>query len=528
MNIPTDKIPVGESLAVDPAGRQGPGDAGESALETTTQEILAGALRRADVANHRELARSIAPLLAAAMRKEIGRETGAAEAPKAADSAATPPPAGLRARVVAWRNALLSSEVWRLRARSLTTGQPVADLQRELEQRPKLRSLQTVERATGRAIARWRAEGLSVELTTNLIAAIRAFVVREFGQEKVSGPQEESRILNFRSSRILVRASETLVVAAEFAGEPHPEDKARMDRALQGLLRNEEAEDRDLARIAVAPTQPPAARNLFGWTFAALLLAAGLAGFFMLYRHNEPWDKQLQDALASEREAQPALADWPLALSLDREGAVATLSGVAPPQANLNALARALETADPRYRLQMRVMRLETADTAAEREARLAGRVAALAEQARAAQTRLEDLQKWKDERQAEHDAPSAQLERLASNTVIRFGDEDDFLDADGARRDLQALAWALKAAGVGLRVIGYTDSHGPPAMNQRLSRIRAKAVIDALVAEGVDAEKLIAVGRAAEAPIAGERGDDRRRNRRVVFEMLSAGEQGP
>ncbi len=521
MTVPTDKASSqGDGLDAGANVRTAPDDV---RLETTTQEILSGALRRADVVNHRELAQSIAPLLTAALRKEIGAVPSAP-----GDAPAPASRASLRTRAFAWRDKLAAPDwrqSWRLRARSLMIGQPVADIQRELEQRPKLRSLQTIERATGRVIARWRAEGLSAELTTNLIAAIRAFVAKEF-----ASPHDESRVMNFRSSRVLLRASESLVVAAEYASDPHPEDKARMDRALQALLRNDEAapDDRQLARIAAGPTHLPVARAPLAWALAAALLFLAIAAAFTLYRRDDPWDKRLQDALASEREAQPSLADWPLNLSLDKDAGVATLSGFAPAKADLDAVSRALEAADPRYRLQMRVTRLETAAAATAREAQLTERMTALAEQAHATQGRLEELQKWQADRQAEHDSPTAQLERLASSTVIRFGDEDDFLDAEQARRDLVALAWALKASGGSLRVVGYTDSHGSAPMNRHLSRIRAKAVIDALVGEGVEAEKLVAVGRAAEAPIAGESGADRRRNRRVIFELLGAGEQEP
>jgi len=63
----------------------------------------------------------------------------------------------------------------------------------------------------------------------------------------------------------------------------------------------------------------------------------------------------------------------------------------------------------------------------------------------------------------------------------------------------------------------GHTDATGTPARNRELSRQRAEAVRDALVARGIDARRLAARGFGADRPLAGN-GDEagRARNRRV------------
>jgi outer membrane protein OmpA-like peptidoglycan-associated protein len=83
----------------------------------------------------------------------------------------------------------------------------------------------------------------------------------------------------------------------------------------------------------------------------------------------------------------------------------------------------------------------------------------------------------------------------------------------------LDRLATALKACPGAARVEGHTDSMGVAAANQRLSQSRAQAVVDALRARGVAAEKLSALGLGASQPLADNtRPEDRARNRRTEF----------
>jgi OOP family OmpA-OmpF porin len=63
----------------------------------------------------------------------------------------------------------------------------------------------------------------------------------------------------------------------------------------------------------------------------------------------------------------------------------------------------------------------------------------------------------------------------------------------------------------------GHTDNVGSPESNMKLSKARAKAVMDAVVAKGVSADRLKAEGRGQEAPIADNRKEEGRAlNRRV------------
>lgn len=79
------------------------------------------------------------------------------------------------------------------------------------------------------------------------------------------------------------------------------------------------------------------------------------------------------------------------------------------------------------------------------------------------------------------------------------------------------------------LTVKGYTDSVGNAASNKELSRKRAQAVVDYLVAKGVDPTKLRAEGYGQENPVADNSSSEGQfKNRRIEFEVTDTetGEQ--
>jgi outer membrane protein OmpA-like peptidoglycan-associated protein len=76
------------------------------------------------------------------------------------------------------------------------------------------------------------------------------------------------------------------------------------------------------------------------------------------------------------------------------------------------------------------------------------------------------------------------------------------------------------------VRIEGHTDSLGDDAANQQLSERRAAAVRDALLARGVAAERIAAVGYGETRPIADNGSESgRQKNRRI--EIVLSDEHG-
>jgi len=93
--------------------------------------------------------------------------------------------------------------------------------------------------------------------------------------------------------------------------------------------------------------------------------------------------------------------------------------------------------------------------------------------------------------------APTGQPQYLV------FFDFDRAQVTDAARQTLSTIAEELRGGTVGsVNVIGHTDTVGPDAYNDALSRRRAQAVREALVRAGVDPGRIVTAGAGQEQPL--------------------------
>ncbi len=75
------------------------------------------------------------------------------------------------------------------------------------------------------------------------------------------------------------------------------------------------------------------------------------------------------------------------------------------------------------------------------------------------------------------------------------------------------------------IAIEGHTDDRGPKALNEKLSSDRANAVMEYLIAHGIDPERLSAQGFGPNRPIADNKtAEGRQKNRRVEFHIRDAG----
>jgi len=86
------------------------------------------------------------------------------------------------------------------------------------------------------------------------------------------------------------------------------------------------------------------------------------------------------------------------------------------------------------------------------------------------------------------------------------------------SKQTISQIVQMLKAnPGLNISIEGHTDNMGNPKSNKTLSDERAKAVVSAIVAQGIDAKRLSALGHGQEKPVADNKTEEgRAKNRRV------------
>jgi outer membrane protein OmpA-like peptidoglycan-associated protein len=113
----------------------------------------------------------------------------------------------------------------------------------------------------------------------------------------------------------------------------------------------------------------------------------------------------------------------------------------------------------------------------------------------------------------------------------VTFDHRRTTLSEDSKKLLAEAAAILQRYPDVQMVIEGYTDGIGNPGFNRLLSEHRANAVRDYLVEHGIDASRLVAVGRGAENPVASnETPYGRALNRRIEFHlspMPGTGEAG-
>jgi outer membrane protein OmpA-like peptidoglycan-associated protein len=147
---------------------------------------------------------------------------------------------------------------------------------------------------------------------------------------------------------------------------------------------------------------------------------------------------------------------------------------------------------------------------------------------AQQAQQQVQMAQAQTQEAEAEADATRAQLQALQAKQterglVLSLGSNVLFDTGQntlkpGADEQLGRLAQLLQNhANVKVRIEGFTDSIGSDSYNDELSQRRADAVARALESRGVEASRIIAVGRGKALPVASnDTPEGRQQNRRV------------
>jgi outer membrane protein OmpA-like peptidoglycan-associated protein len=144
-------------------------------------------------------------------------------------------------------------------------------------------------------------------------------------------------------------------------------------------------------------------------------------------------------------------------------------------------------------------------------------RVENAARQAREAETRRAEQERARKQVQAS--ACETALKTVSREGVIQFDWASSTLDRRSYPTIEKLAQAALACPDVIIDIEGHTDAEGIDERNQPLSERRAQAVVDRLVAAGVPAARMKAVGYGAARPVApNDTAANRARNRRIEF----------
>ncbi len=105
------------------------------------------------------------------------------------------------------------------------------------------------------------------------------------------------------------------------------------------------------------------------------------------------------------------------------------------------------------------------------------------------------------------------------------FFDTDEYTLRDASIPELQRLIRLLEEnADIRIEISGHTDNRGSEAYNKKLSKNRAKAVVEYLTEHGVDEERLTYKGYGESQPIATNKTEEgRQKNRRTEFKIVES-----
>ncbi|MFO1173063.1 MAG: OmpA family protein [Hyphomicrobiaceae bacterium] len=123
-------------------------------------------------------------------------------------------------------------------------------------------------------------------------------------------------------------------------------------------------------------------------------------------------------------------------------------------------------------------------------------------------------------------DDPMAALQRLIGTQAVFFDVGTAVLNKTDAEAMAKAVASQVIAAGVDLRVVGFTDPRGTSERNRDLAGERARIVADLLVKAGLPRERLILVARPDGPLISDIASTDGQSDRRVALEIAYRGER--
>lgn len=346
----------------------------EERLTESVADVIADALRRAEVKNHAELSHAIAPLVVSTIKTELRNSQDEMV------EALYPITGRLVKSYVASAIKDLTEQMNRrieqnpvmLRLQSVTTGRPIAELALAGAQDFEIKDLYLIRRGSGELLAHWP-ESLSngrEHMMSGVLAAIN-----EFANEALSAENASLREIDIGGAQIYLRGSPNYLLAARCSG-PAPELIAQaLDDAFITAVERQHALDNSteanadakrneaLAEVGTELTgtitdKLEAAKRSGG--IGALkailtLIFVPLLGFLGWLLYDDIRTSQIRTTAERVIAANPDLIGYPMAVSVNRRGNEIVVVGLAPSREAHDKVLADLSKALPNLKLDDRI-----------------------------------------------------------------------------------------------------------------------------------------------------------------------------
>ncbi len=320
-------------------------------LASSVSEILADALRRAEVARHDELAISIAPLVVSTIKTELRNsqdEMVEALYPITGRLVKSYVASALK-DLADQMNRRLEQNPVMLRLQSLATGRSVGELALAGTQDFNVHELYLIRRGTGELLARWPERDVTSQehSMSGILAAIN-----EFATEAFAANQSSLREIDLGGEQIYLRASPLYLLAARSSGHPSPSLEELLDRTfLDAVEKQHEVSDvtagsagqEQRAASALAELgaqlneridaenilrQRPPARGLLKAVTVLILLP--LAGWFGYTWYSALMENRVRETARATVASIPAMQGYPVEFDVSPRGKRLIVSGLTP------------------------------------------------------------------------------------------------------------------------------------------------------------------------------------------------------
>ncbi|MGH1352065.1 MAG: OmpA family protein [Methyloligellaceae bacterium] len=565
-----------EQLVLKHEGRIGD----DGALLHTVSNVLAGALREAEVNNHRELADAISPVVVLGIKREIRNsrdEMVDAFYPILGRLVSAYVSNAFKDFIEETNRRLegsLTGRFVRLRLKSLFTRTPYQQLVLREARRLRIEELFLIKKGAGSLIDYWRSDptskGAQADQDEQLMSSLLT-AVNEFANEAFSGGNEELRSMDVGASRIYLRASSSCLLVVKTSGYSGRRVEKLLDREMISVLEGyggalEKVETHEVRRSikAILPTLAEQINSVLAkhkrapvlaYAFLTLIIASAIsfAGWTYWDGHQTRLVKNKVDGVIQK---YAELSGFPVDIKVAYDRSKVSLSGLSPDEQISYKMVKDIQDLIHPIVLETRFSHVRTVAALAAEQKKVtdgigqislrlkeiekdllttatAGALKKTSEQLRELSTQLTSLKEVtasaKDVEKingqvsgllARLNHPRRKVRDWARSHAIFFGEEDDIRDPELVARLLKEFSGILMSSKARIRVIGYTDPTGTPHGNVALAVKRATKISKELMKYGVPASRLKVLGRPKGLLLSYDKGPNSS-NRRVEFELI-------